>query len=147
MKKGYTLIELMVVMMICAMVTLSILAIVMLCGNIYKSRELDKCKLQVISFVYYSQNYCKAKGKTAYIHFDKDKNNFKMILKSESKNVSEINISKKFYKFQYSIKRMKENYIEISNLGMINNEGEIEIQYIKDKDMYISVGAGGVYCE
>ena len=147
MKKGYMLIELMVVMMICTMVTLAVLTLVILCGNVYKSRELEKCKLQVISFVYYSQNYCKSNGKTAYINFDKDKSKFKMILNYENKKVGEINISSNLYELQYTINKKKENYIEISNLGMINNEGEIKIEYIKNKEIYVSIGAGGVYCE
>lgn len=147
MKKGYMLIELLVVMLISAMITLAIFTLIILCRNVYKSRELEKCKLQVISFVYYSQNYCKANGKTAYINFDKDKSKFKMILKCENKKVSEINISCNLYDLEYTINKKKENYIEISNLGMINNEGEIEIEYIKNKEIYISLGAGGVYCE
>lgn len=147
MKKGYMLIELIVIMLISTMVVLAIFTLLMLCRNVYKSRELEKCKLQVISFIYYSQHYCKSNGKTAYINFDKDKEKFKMILKCENKKVREVNISCNIDKVQYTINKKKENYIEISNLGMINNEGEIEIEYIKNKQVHVLIGAGGVYCE
>lgn len=147
MKKGYTLIELMVVLMISAIVSLVIFTMATFGINIVKSRELDRCNLQVISFVYYSQNYCKANQKTGYINFYKDKENFKTMLKCEGKEISEINVSSKLYTIEYMINKKKENYIEISNLGMINNEGEIEIECGKNKKRTIFLGAGGVYFE
>lgn len=162
MKKGYTLIELMVVLMIGAIVSLSVFMLMSKGINMIRNRQLEKCNIQLMSFINYSQNYCRANRRRGYIFFVEDKNSFKIYLNSNSEeanengdNISEIRLLSKDYRVNYEINKSEsyrfrgnsnKNYIYITNLGMIDNPGYIETQYGKKKKE-ITLGVGGVYGE
>ena len=142
MKKGYTLIEIIITLSIIAILT----SIISLGSNYYK-KTADKIKNQAIltevkTFLSFAKSYCREKGESGEIFIDEKGKYIKLIC--FTKEVKSIN----FYD-DFSIGSNSDNKIVIDSEGVIIKSGTISIyrcgKYIGRITIDVGVGTIRVY--
>ena len=142
MKKGYTLIEIIITLSIIAILT----SIISLGSNYYK-KTADKIKNQAIltevkTFLSFAKSYCREKGKSGEIFVDESGKYIKFIC--FTKEIKSIN----FYD-DFTIGSNLDNQISINDEGFITKFQTISIyrdgEYIGKLTIAVAVGTMRVY--
>lgn len=142
MKKGYTLIEIIITLSI-----ISILTSIISLGSNYYKKTADKIENQAIltevkAFLSFTKSYCRSKGERGEIFIDENGEYIKFIC--FTKEVKSIN----FYD-DFSIGSNSDNKIEVDSEGIITKSVTISIyrfgKYIGEITIDVGVGSIRVY--
>lgn len=142
MKKGFTLIETLIVLsLIMILISFNINAAIG-CRNIYNNNNIDMCNLEIVSLIIRSKHYCRESGSPGYILCDSSSNTMKFI--HNNKLVYKYKLPEGFILYDLNA---ESGVISINKRGISGSACTIRYYDINKKDHLITMRVGTSYVE